>query len=876
MDNLFKNLNFPKYSFFLINIFFFKIYEMTTENIIFPPQVLNVGINSKNQSSFFEGNFINKIKIGNIETFEKFLNESTITKCNISEEIKSDYSRIFLDVDMHDTNEEKQQLNKLKSFILYFKNDYNLQCYGYFDIRDQSYKEIFDKAFKQFNFITVINSQLTDKVLSGHISFNGYQERTTILKYLKYYINNILYQKDENTMKIIDTSVIKENGRRQLLRCVYSSKPIKIVEHKLLIREFPKENIPVILNNKKYIYNIRMTPMEGDILLNFPKIEEEPEQTNIKTYPVTQPDGTTKQITLSNISIFQYIKGENITKTINDIASHELMKMLYQLSKSILTPNEFMEELKSIIIPEHYPANFIPWDEWFDKVAAQLTIYQDFANPGPIYKLISLLTTKLKELEKEKDYETNEDYIFIKKIIKRLFKYLGKYSKMIFAATPKYDFFDVNNNNTKIRTLTDNIYSVLNDTQYYYPYTGEFYTPTELKRYFKLSGTSFEKLKQYITIYQSHQEYQRCKTDYLISKLSPMEVQQYKANIQEFLRILKTSFEYEDDYNYYLSYFALKLQSNKSIRKGLINQGTFKSPAINSFKTLFNEMINNYTVVKQANVNNINKELNGTYFIGDLLIIEELPKKIKNIDNLLNVFREYSNKKTITIEEKGMRPYEITNKCDYIINTNHTTEEMFKDHNDAEGLLKRFRIIVRKSITITKEISNLLDELDQHNNIYQYYLRDYLINTVTDAYFKEHKDEYNSIMTKYLRTSSDKTTLDKKPTPDNYDKFKNKFYSNFLDTQHRLKLNKFREELIKDGVLKLANAKTLKQKLILLLTDGEDLNEKNTLIKLSQDGKHITIKDDKAIEIIYNTYYEYDEEEDDSNDNTKDIKNNII
>lgn len=861
----FKKIYFISYKMSLKNNLQTNQNNKTITNTTNQPMIYNVAINAKQQSSFYDNSFIKKIKINNIKDFEHFLNETIILKCNVAEEIKTNYSRIFLDIDMHPSDDIKQ-LNNLKSFILHFINDYNLKCYGYFDIKDKSFKEQFDLSFKKFGFISVLNSTLSDKILSGHISFNGYQERDKILAYLKYYINDVLYQ-NNNVTKIIDTSVIKPNGKRQLLRAVFSSKPLKVIDSTLHLREFPKENIPIILNNKEYIYNIRMTPLEDDTLIEFPQIPSPLKSTilNNQTNIITTTTIQTHQTNITNIqpnkhiSIFQYLGGENITKTLNDTASHELMKNLYQLSKSILTPNEFMDELKSIIIPKIYPNDFIPWDQWFDKVAAQLKIYQDFENPGPIYGLISLLSKKRKELEKEDKYEENEDYINIKNIIKRLFKYISKYSKLIFAATKKYDFNDMDNDYSKIRKLTDNVYMILNDTQYYYPYLDECYTPATFKKYFKLSGTDVNKFDKYITIYKSHQEYQRCKTAYLVSRLTPIEREHYTHNIKKFIDIFKTSFVYEDDFKYYLSYFALKLQSNTSIRKGLINQGTLKSPAINSFKTLFNEMINNYSVIKQANVNNINKELNGTYFIGDLLIIEELPKKIKNIDNLLNIFREYSNKRTITVEEKGMRPYEITNKCDYIINTNHTTEEMFKDHNDAEGLLKRFRIIVRKSIEINKEISELLDDMTEHNNIYQYFLRDYLINEVTPTYFKEHKDEYNSIMKKYLTTSSDKTTLDKTTTTLTLEQFIKQFHNEYMDKNNRLKLDKFRKYLIAQGVLKLAHAKTLKQKLSLLLTEGEDL-ENATLIKFDKDNKHIVIKDDKAIEIIYDTYFEFDDE----------------
>ena len=185
---------------------------------------------------------------------------------------------------------------------------------------------------------------------------------------------------------------------------------------------------------------------------------------------------------------------------------------------------------------------------------------------------------------------------------------------------------------------------------------------------------------------------------------------------------------------------------------------------------------------------------------------------------------------------------------------------MFKDHNDAEGLLKRFRIIVRKSIEITKEVGELLDDMTEHNNIYQYFLRDYLINEVTSEYFKKHRDEHNAIMTKYLATSSDKTTLNKTTTNKTLETFTKAFHDNYMDKDNRLKLNKFRDFLIKQGVLKGADAKTLKQKIYLLLTEGEDFKEDNKLVSFRDNNRVLVIKSDEAIKIIYDTYFEFDEE----------------
>ena len=109
-------------------------------------------------------------------------------------------------------------------------------------------------------------------------------------------------------------------------------------------------------------------------------------------------------------------------------------------------------------------------------------------------------------------------------------------------------------------------------------------------------------------------------------------------------------------------------------------------------------MLEGYLNIISGDVNNLNKTLNGGYFMGDITCIEELPQHIKDIDNLVNVIKMYSSKEYLTLELKGANPIKKLNESDIVINTNHTVRPLFKNKNDCEALLKRFKILTRVSI----------------------------------------------------------------------------------------------------------------------------------------------------------------------------------
>ena len=625
-----------------------------------------------------------------------------------------------------------------------------------------------------------------------------------------------------------------------------------------------------MINHIPILYNLRFSPLKEDKHIDLSKYINST-TSNLVNTNIKNEKNTKQQ---KNISIFQYVKQDNKIINIKDIYMYtnhfDFSKIILPFCQTVLSPEETIEEIQNIDLPEEIPIGFTNNNEWLNLVIEDLKtkIKQDLTNIKPLYVLKKYMNKyyeqEYNKLKKTKADETDESikqlYNEIKPNLSNVEYYIFKYERLNFVTRDYYDFYT--SKESKADKLLYNCYKNLNGQIFNAFDNTTFNNITQFRLKYKMNGDAANKIYEQLVSFESVQEYKKTRTEYIIKTMSKNDIQTYKATLLKFLDILKTSFKHTEDYDFYLSYYSAKLQNVKSLNKGIINQGTEKDPAINSFKTFFNELLDNYLIIKSANVNNINKTLNGTYFTGNLLVIEELPKKIKDIDNLINTFREYSSKKVLTIEEKGEKPKEILNRCDYIINTNHTVKDMFKDFNDAKGLLKRFRIITRQTVKMTDEVNEIIDEIVEHNDIYQYLLREYLINEIKKDEYIKHRNDYNDIMNLYLNSSSTKSTMNKKSTNISVNDFVETFKTEYIDNKKRLKLNKFRQYLIDCKVISLEHAKTLKQNLIILLSEDRTTDKtKPELIKISNDGKHISIISDEGIKMIYDTYFEYDDEE---------------
>ena len=805
------------------------------------------------------------------------------------------YNRLYFDIDEIDNGIKlKDIFNNIGKLIFNIINryDFNISICGYIRDTKENIKTFINKEELNDNWFYIIQQkepQKEETLIKEHIKKYSFHivlldvlfKTDDLFKIFNYFLNNTKTIKNEFNITI-DKAVYKINKEsQQLLRLSLSNKSNdKSIKDNtsINVEKFEDKHMNI---NKLLLFSsvgIFKKNEETDYFSNYELNEEllnkdEINQQNNQTNEIKPNENKTKEN--KTISIFQFIKYNdkiiNIKELYENNNHFDFSKYILPFCQSVLTPEEIKEEILNLDLPENIE-EFKDLSTWKNEVIKDLKnkIKQDITNIKSLYVLKGYIKKYY-----EQEQETNKDdkakikqlYKTLKPYLNKLEYYIDKYNKLNFVSHSYYDVFE--SKEDKKDKLIYNCFKLL-DGEIIYAFNNKQYKNiTQFRNNFKLNSNKANEIYELLTSFENVREFNRLRTEYIVKNLTSKQIEIFKNNIQEFLKILKSSFVEENDFKFYLSFYCHKLQTNGTINKSIINQGTETDPAINSFKTFFNELINNYTNIKSANVNNVNKSLNGTYFTGNLLIIEELPKKIKDIDNLINTFREYSSKRYITVEEKGDKPREILNCCDFIINTNHTVKSMFKDYNDSKGLLKRFRIITRKSIEIDDNVNKLIDELKGVNNhIYQYLLRDYLINN-NDLfeYFNEHKNDYNDIMKLYLDSSSLSTTMNKKSTSTTLEDFENDFKNDYLDNKNKLKLNKFRNYLIQEKVINLEHSKTLKQNLMILLNE-----HKKDLVSISNDkNKEIIFKKDslkEAIELIYNTYFEYDEtikEEDNTN-----------
>ena len=836
---------------------------------------------SKFKNSFYLKNDLtyNDIIIKSYDDFKKTFNDDNITKFNYSAHLFLNESRIFFDIDYENDDEEKrEELNKLIRAINWIMDTFKLKIYGFCEIKDDKFDEYLNTYWEDVLILT--NKNLT-KCLSAHLFLNGYSKRSDIENFMKKFITS----KFELNNKLFDVSVYKTT--KQALRCSFSpkvssnkitveqSKEIeenknqKIIksndELKLAkIRRLPKEELKEILNHPEIFYNLRMAPLQTDKYIDLSIYLQD----NKPQYNQQNKTNTKSNQNKNDISIFQYIKVDDKIVNVEDIYENtnyfDFGKYLIPYVQTVLSPEETINEIMKISINQEIQNkhdDFIPINEWLDKVIESLSgkIKQDYRNIKNIYSLIKYNNEIIQNNKQMTSEATNK---LVSECIKRkniLLTYISKYEKYNFLSNDFYDFTDLKyssfNKIDKIKNnccfVGDKIYNVYES--YYYE------NITSFKRKFKISGESFQELEKELIFFNDHEELKRIKAEIDIFKLSQQERNEYNQTLKRFIDILHTTFKYDNDFDFYLSFFSKKLIEKSTINKGIINQGTEQEPAQDSFKTYFNDLLNPYIKSSPCNYQNFNKPLNGSYLKGKLCIIEELPKDIKDASDFINRLKGYSETDIIRIEEKGLNSYNKDNELDFIINTNHTVRKIFSNKNDCEALLKRFRILTRKSVKWTKETKETITKISKNKRIFGYLLKEYLINEIKGDYFDEHFKDDNDISETYKELSVPDSETNKVSNKYSSDDYINHFKESFLTTNNKIKITSLYDELINDKAIEKIKTKGLKQCLIALLQE----NKRNDLITVSNDkNKDILIKSEKAdetIKLIYNQYYEYNE-----------------
>lgn len=859
--------------------------------------------NNLNYSSCIVKNYESNNLISFDENYyNTYINNIISNKYNYTEHNYSYYSRLFFDVDYNEAEFENDEIDKrfnqlkeLFNLINNIVNKFDLKLYGVVEFnKDFENKlneiELLNSDNKNINLLVCPNSQMK-KQLSSHIYLNGYSNRKDIEIYMK----KILYSKEKYD-NVFDVSVYKTT--KQSLRMPFSAKidtsnlSARLADNSVL--EYLKDNYKDE-SIKELILNCRMAPMITDKYIDLSKeINNLSFVQKVNASSSTCKAKTTKQNKNVNPSIFQYILDEDIltneNKPLNiasicDIVNNhfEFHQRTAFIENCVLTPEEMEKELLLIKLNESDKSGkkYTEEDnnEFLDKVLnLKMKKYeQDLTNMKPLYYIKKVLSTVFKySHDKNKKEELNfdvSDFKNIKLITEKVNYYIEKYSKLSFIT---HEFYDVKNTIndfdgnilTKKEKIIYNCYiDNQNDRIVYVNNNDEdiiFKNITQFRQYFKLSGDAATNLKETLLIvFNSVSEFKKMKIEYTYSQLTTLQKEHLNNVVNELLNYLKDSFVYEEDYKFYISFYSSKLSQHGTLNKGIICQGTETEGAHDSLKTFFNDMLYTYLNIKSADINNINKDLNGGYFKSELLVIEETPKGIKDKEGFINKIKEFTSKENLTIEEKGTNPEDIKNKTDIEINTNHTVSSLFDKKIDCEALLKRFKILTRKSLNMKdKRLNEILDEFKKSANKellrHQLYLT--LLNSdYNNTYFNKHYKDINKVEKAYSLNATPDIIRDKKEINLEFgDKFIEWFKKSFIQkSTNRLQIIQLLNYIKTIKSYSSMNQTTFKNRIQLIL----DVPNSET-IKLNKDNRLIFTKATNEDYLkIYNYFFEYVEPE---------------
>lgn len=819
---------------------------------------------SRLKSSFNYNNIAlyNYIMLNDSKSLDFIVNN--IDKYNFTEHNYTNYSRIFFDIDFDNLN-NTEELKMLFKLINEIQDKYKLKAYGLCEINSKiANDEEFDFIFESYDDdeIYYFTNDKIGKLLTGHIYLNGYCNRLDLMNYMK-------ALKDSKGFKSNTFDITVYKTTKQALRMSYSP---KIKEDGA--RYISEKMIDKIKNDETFkalIKNLRMAPCEGDKLIELPKVETL-EITKSSTIKKVNGEALEDSEEDKDVSIFQYIMYNKLFDNIKEVVKggyidscYELTQKLYMFKSLPLSVEEFNEEFNNLEFDETEGFNKEVIEGLKQKTLKMMNYKQDFKSDKTLYIYRNYLYDKLEEIKKEcKELEDNvkdnEEYKLIMMIINKYNYYIERYEKKCFVYHDYYDILKTFKNDvSKDYKIIYNCYkTVENEKAIYYPYLNKtFANITQFRNYFKLNGTKANEIFDKLVCFDNEQKFKvkRIKHDY--NELNNDNVNIINDKLKLFLKYFGETFKNEEDYKFYLSYYSVKLNKRTTLNKGLINQGTETAGAHNSLKTYFNDLLNNYLNIVSADVNNINKALNGGYFIGDLCVIEETPKHIKDINNLINVLKMYSSKEYLTLELKGCNPITVENKCDIIINSNHTLANLFNNKLDCEALLKRFKIIQRVSLNSEyfnkgHELNELLDYV-KGNDMFKYALYKYILNYGDNDYYK-YKNVYNHIEDLYKSSSIEENTNDKLQTKLNFNDWIDEFKRCYINPKNNnIVISRLLNSLTSLKSYKEMQQKTLKIILVRLLTE-----ENNDSIKISdKNGIIMTKATIKDYEKIYNYFYEY-------------------
>lgn len=280
--------------------------------------------------------------------------------------LRSNYSKLYFDIDCHDITELEQLRNTLK-IIFDLTNIFESSLTGGIVIRDEElYEEI--NQMKELKEVLLIKSPMKKnkkgdnlKILSGHIQIKGlYFNRTDITKELFKGLTLPELRKDEKTKGVFDTSIFTSEGTSHNFRLFFTIKPLEpntridlTQEQKEFILNNPENFLAQRLTTDKEIYN------SDSKFLKARQYLEETFKNILKVHkPKTKKDAKEMLIKSIDETDFKNLKTYNKTQhkanKINDYDEWRLKLIDKMKIYKYLNPNcDFNELYNEFIKPEH-------------------------------------------------------------------------------------------------------------------------------------------------------------------------------------------------------------------------------------------------------------------------------------------------------------------------------------------------------------------------------------------------------------------------------------------------------------------------------------------------------------------------------------------
>lgn len=853
-----------------------------------------------------------------------------INNYNFTEHNYTNNSRLFFDIDYDPSKTIKKykekgititvedcykELIKLFELIHELQDKYNLIVYGIIEYNPTliDINSIDNNVITEFydtDDVHLFKNTHSEfhKILSGHIYLNGYTDRYSIMNYMKY-----LYISKGFKLDIYDTSVYKTT--KQAFRMSYSPKVDTINK---TVRPLADGIIPYITQHPELLTQLRMTPYQNDKQITIedykqnedykqikPKIEKKTNTSKPKTISILQyifynPEQEQNEIQIQEEQEQEQEEQQEQQQQTQEIINAET-KTLTNISVVNSRAENHFDMVQKLNLFKALPLSYDEFKTEFDniegideerkeKIFNKLQYHQDFKADIVLYTYKKHIRTYFTNFKKFK--KPTLEQITIKndlsKILNKITFYIDRYAKKCFI---NHTFYDVKNDInyidfTKEMKILNNCCKFVDSNYIYYPYLNKTFTSiNQFKSYFGMNNTTAQAIFETMTAFDNEQEFKlkslksnidnfNLKIEKKFNKLTKQQQQELFNKVDILLSYLRKTFKYDEDYKFYLSYYHTKLNRMTTINKGLINQGTLATSAKDSLKTLFNDLLSDYIKVIKADIANINKSLNGGYFENELLVIEELPQTINEIDNFILKLKENTSVEKITVEKKGLNPYNKQNDNDIIINTNFTVKNIVYNKNNCETILKRFKIMTRQSLNMNDEQLNyILDEFKQSKDkaLLKYCLYKYIKDNtskqdyISIRYFNYYKEQLNHIEKIYMDSAVSTNTTERIETHSNLNDWIKDFKENYLDKNNVLRLKAFTDYLIYQKIFKEMKTQTLKQLLTTLL-----LEDKTSGIKLNGKGSLVfTNAKQEDYEKIYNQFYQYVEIEKTEEQNLK-------